>query len=78
MLLQVVGAILVVGRGEIVDAHRVVDGFGDVGWRDPLVGRVAGVLVAGAVGLSALNASTGEQVGEAVCPVVPARSRDTA
>jgi hypothetical protein len=43
-----------------------------------LVGRVAGVLVAGAVGLSALNASTGEQVREAVCPVVPARSRDTA
>lgn len=67
---EIVGSILTVVGCEVCDAHRVVHGFGDIGGCQRAILRVLSVAIAAAPDLPAANTATGQQVGEAVGPVI--------
>ena len=75
--LQLVGTVLTVDGRQVVDPHCVIHGFGDVRRSDSVIGRVGSMFVARSVGLSTLDASTGQQIGQTVRPVVAASSGDS-
>ena len=59
-------------EGVVGDAHRLVDGGGDVLGGDGVFDRVGGVLITGPVDVAGGHAAAGEEGGVAVGPVVPA------
>ena len=62
-----------VGGVEVVDAHRVEDGPGDVFGSHTIVSRVSGAAVAGAVDLTAPDAAAGHEDRHAVRPMIAVR-----
>ena len=63
---------------QVVDAHLLIDGFGDVGGRDRLVGRAFAESVGRAVKLTAADAAAGHDDALRMSPMVAAPAGDAA